>query len=58
MKKKKITITLAKDIDVTEAVSKALNQNNKKNHIAIKASKQQENGIQEGKLASCIYWRI
>ena len=54
MKQKKLIIKITKDINISDAVSKALNPNNKKNHKTIKASKKQEYGIQEGKLASSI----
>jgi hypothetical protein len=54
MKEKKIIITLTKDIDISEAVSKALNPNDKKQHKTLQFSKKQENGILEGKLVSVI----
>ena len=54
MKDQKIIIKLTKGIDISEAVSNALNPNDKKQHKTIKVSKKQENGIQEGKLVSSI----
>ncbi len=54
MEQKEITITLTKDADISKAVSKAFNQNKKKQNIPIKVSKQQENGVEEGKLMSSI----
>ncbi len=54
MEKKEIIIKLRKDIDIAEAVSKALNLDNKNTHKTIKASKKEEDGIQEGKLSGAI----
>ncbi len=54
MEQKEITITLTKDADISKAVSKAFHPNKKKQNIPIKASKQQENGVEEGKLISSI----
>ncbi len=54
MEKKKIIIKLRQNVDISEAVSKALNLDNQKTHKTIKASRTQENAIEEGKLSSSI----
>ena len=53
MEQKKLIIKIAKDIDISDAVSKAL-YSDKQNYKTVRASKKQENSIQEGKLSSSI----